>query len=92
MSNTNCLSVTEHAALGRLSKLTKQTGFYLRFGDRGLLRVKLRDPMGNPKTTNSPLFELLCLGHPINGEVGTWLAPSGSQICSPFACPYSRLQ
>ncbi len=32
------------------------------------------------------------LGHPVNGEVGTWLAPSGSQICSPFACPYSRLQ
>ena len=31
-------------------------------------------------------------GHPVNGEVGTWLAPSGSQICSPFACPYSRLQ
>ncbi len=34
----------------------------------------------------------LFLGHPVNGEVGTWLAPSGSQICSPFACPYSRLQ
>ena len=32
------------------------------------------------------------MGHPVNGEVGTWLAPSGSQICSPFACPYSRLQ
>ena len=32
------------------------------------------------------------VGHPVNGEVGTWLAPSGSQICSPFACPYSRLQ
>ena len=32
------------------------------------------------------------LGHPVNGEVGTWLAPSGSQIRSPFACPYSRLQ
>ena len=31
-------------------------------------------------------------GHPVNGEVGTWLAPSGSQIRSPFACPYSRLQ
>ena len=35
-----------------------------------------------------PLYK----GHPVNGEVGTWLAPSGSQICSPFACPYSRLQ
>ena len=23
------------------------------------------------------------LGHPVNGEVGTWLAPSGSQICLP---------
>ena len=76
MSNTNCLSVTEHAALGRLSKLTKQTGFYLRFGDRGLLRVKLRDPMGNPKTTNSPLFELLCLHRqetaPVRARFPAW--------------------
>ena len=39
------------------------------------------------KVTHGPLE-----GHPVNGEVGTWLAPSGSQICSPFACPYSRLQ
>ena len=38
------------------------------------------------------LWQGTLVGHPVNGEVGTWLAPSGSQICSPFACPYSRLQ
>ena len=39
-----------------------------------------------------PVQRVEDVGHPVNGEVGTWLAPSGSQICSPFACPYSRLQ
>ncbi len=59
----------------------------------GLLRViSARDMNARNERFTNQYERQKEKGHPVNGEVGTWLAPSGSQICSPFACPYSRLQ
>ena len=74
----------------------------VQFGHTVTLRGTVFDPDGDSTTvlwtliggtgSNGIQINGANSGHPVNGEVGTWLAPSGSQICSPFACPYSRLQ